>query len=87
MTGEIAEGSTEIDVQSIDGKAVRAPGRPRWAGGPKVVGEKQPGSKASKGQNKGQQKARDKGNGKPAASGSPSASTSPLPPASPSTSP
>jgi hypothetical protein len=45
VVGAVAEGSTEIDVQSVDGKALRSPGRPPWAGGPKVVGEKHPGSK------------------------------------------
>ena len=87
VVGDVAEGSTEIDVRSIDGQALRAPGRPPWAGGPKVVGEKHPGFKASKGQDKAQEKTKDKGNGKPAASSAPSVSTSPSPPASPSTSP
>jgi len=97
VSGEVAEGSNEIDVQSIDGKALRAPGRPPWAGGPKVVGEKHPGSDTSKGQDKAQEKAKNKGNGKgnrrPEASAAPlaSAPTAPLasisPPVSPSTSP
>jgi hypothetical protein len=43
VEGEIAEGSTEVDVISIDGTALRAPGKPPWAGGWKVVGEKHPG--------------------------------------------
>jgi len=87
VIGEVAEGSTEIDVQSIDGKALRAPGRPPWAGGPKVVGEKHPGSKASKGQEATRDKTKNKGSGKPVASSSPAASTSPVPSISPSTSP
>jgi hypothetical protein len=91
VTGEIADGSTEIDVQSIDGKALRAPGRPPWAGGPKVVGEKRPGSDASNGQEKGQEKAKNKGSGKgnkkPEASTAPSPLTPSAPPVSPSTSP
>ncbi len=83
VTGEKAEGSTEIDVQSIDGEALRAPGRPPWAGGPKVVGEKHPGSKTSKGQDNAPEKAKDKGRAKPEASSSPSASTSPSPSSKP----
>ena len=43
VEGEIAEGSTEVDVISVDGKALREPGKPPWAGGWKVVGEKHPG--------------------------------------------
>lgn len=43
IAGSQAEGSTEIDVKTVDGKAVRAEGRPPWAGGWKVVGSKHPG--------------------------------------------
>ena len=43
VEGEIAEGTTEVDVISVDGKALREPGKPPWAGGWKVVGEKHPG--------------------------------------------
>jgi hypothetical protein len=43
IIGEAAAGSTEIDVESVDGKALRAPGKPAWAGGWKVVGERHPG--------------------------------------------
>jgi hypothetical protein len=43
VVGEVAEGTTEVDVESVDGKALRAPGKPPWAGGWKVVGEKHPG--------------------------------------------
>jgi hypothetical protein len=87
VIGEVAEGSSEIDVQSIDGKALRAPGRPPWAGGPKVVGEKHPGSKPTKGQETTRDKTKNKGGGKPVASSSPAASASPAPSISPSTSP
>jgi hypothetical protein len=88
VIGEIAEGSTEIDVQSIDGKALRAPGRPPWAGGPTVVGEKHPGSKGQdKAQEKAKNKASDKGNRKPQASSAPSPTTPSAPPVSPSPSP
>lgn len=43
VVGEIAEGTTEVDVQSVDGKELRATGKPPWAGGWKVVGERHPG--------------------------------------------
>jgi hypothetical protein len=43
IDGEQAEGSDEIDVLKINGKAIREPGKPPWAGGWKVVGEKHPG--------------------------------------------
>ncbi|HEX5015234.1 MAG TPA: hypothetical protein VFV72_13870 [Candidatus Limnocylindrales bacterium] len=43
IDGEKAEGSTEIDVLAIDGTAIRAAGKPPWAGGWKVVGPKHPG--------------------------------------------
>ena len=43
VVGEAAAGSTEIDVESVNGKALRAPGKPPWAGGWKVVGERHPG--------------------------------------------
>ena len=37
--------STELDVESIDGVAVRAAGKPAWAGGPWTVGASHPGWK------------------------------------------
>jgi hypothetical protein len=43
VVGEVAEGSTEIEVDTVDGTALREPGRPPWAGGWKVVGESHPG--------------------------------------------
>ena len=43
VEGELAEGSTDVDVISIDGTALREPGKPPWAGGWKVVGERHPG--------------------------------------------
>jgi hypothetical protein len=43
ITGETHVGSTEVDVATVDGTAIRAPGKPPWAGGWKVVGEKHPG--------------------------------------------
>lgn len=49
VVGETAAGSTEIDVKTVDGKAVRTTtGKPPWAGGPKSVGEKHPGWKSWK---------------------------------------
>ena len=33
----------EVDVQSVDGTAIRTPGKPPWAGGWKVVGNAHPG--------------------------------------------
>lgn len=43
IAGEIGEGSDEVDVSSVNGTALRAPGKPTWAGGWKVVGERHPG--------------------------------------------
>ena len=43
IVGEQAAGSSELEVTSVDGTALRAPGRPPWAGGWKVVGERHPG--------------------------------------------
>jgi hypothetical protein len=49
VTGEVAEGSREIDVATIDGNALREPGRPPWAGGWRAVGDGHPGWSAEKG--------------------------------------
>jgi hypothetical protein len=35
----------ELDVETVDGTALRAPGKPPWAGGPWVVGSMHPGWK------------------------------------------
>jgi hypothetical protein len=43
VTGEQATGSTDLDVLTVDGKAIREPGRPPWAGGWKRVGASHPG--------------------------------------------
>jgi hypothetical protein len=43
VTGEAAEGSTEVDVLTVDGTVIREPGKPPWAGGWKRVGERHPG--------------------------------------------
>ena len=43
ITGETHVGATDVDVLTVDGAAIRAAGKPPWAGGWKVVGEKHPG--------------------------------------------
>jgi len=43
IDGEVAEGSTEVDVHAVDGTAIREPGKPAWAGGWRVVGKDHPG--------------------------------------------
>jgi hypothetical protein len=43
IVGEVEEGSTEVDVVSVDGTRLREPGKPPWAGGWKKVGERHPG--------------------------------------------
>jgi hypothetical protein len=43
VTGQIAAGSTVIDVETVDGTALRAAGKPPWAGGWKRVGKLHPG--------------------------------------------
>jgi hypothetical protein len=43
VDGEVAEGSTDVEVISVNGTPLRAAGKPPWAGGWKVVGEKHPG--------------------------------------------
>lgn len=45
IKGTQREGSTEIDVESVDGKALRESGKPPWAGGPWRVGPSHPGWK------------------------------------------
>ncbi len=43
VVGGQREGSTEVDVRSVDGTVIREPGKPPWAGGWKRVGERHPG--------------------------------------------
>jgi hypothetical protein len=43
IVGEQEGGTTEIDVESVDGTLLRESGRPPWAGGWKSVGPKHPG--------------------------------------------
>ncbi|HET9613560.1 MAG TPA: SIMPL domain-containing protein [Candidatus Limnocylindrales bacterium] len=38
----------EVDVSSVNGTALRAPGKPPWAGGPGLVGKSHPGWSQSK---------------------------------------
>jgi hypothetical protein len=45
IAGTQEMGATEIDVETVDGTAIRAPGKPPWAGGPWVVGPVHPGWK------------------------------------------
>ena len=43
IVGGQAQGTTEVDVQTVDGKAIREPGKPPWAGGWMKVGKDHPG--------------------------------------------
>jgi hypothetical protein len=43
IAGSHKEGSLEVDVETVDGQALREPGKPPWAGGWKQVGEGHPG--------------------------------------------
>ncbi len=45
IAGSTHAGDTELDVETVDGTALRTPGKPPWAGGPWVVGETHPGWK------------------------------------------
>jgi hypothetical protein len=45
IAGTYHEGGTDLSVETVDGTAIRAAGKPPWAGGPKVVGEDHPGWK------------------------------------------
>ena len=46
IAGSTHEGSSELDVETVDGTAIRAEGKPPWAGGPWVVGSSHPGWKS-----------------------------------------
>ena len=37
VVGEQEQGGTSVDVQSVDGKLIREPGKPPWAGGPNAA--------------------------------------------------
>jgi hypothetical protein len=41
--GATAKSGPEFEVLTVNGKTVREPGKPAWAGGPKVVGASHPG--------------------------------------------
>jgi hypothetical protein len=43
ITGTQRAGADEVEVTAVDGKAIRAAGKPPWAGGWKRVGAKHPG--------------------------------------------
>jgi hypothetical protein len=43
VAGDKPDGANEVDVRTVDGKTIREPGKPPWAGGWKAVGEKHPG--------------------------------------------
>ena len=45
IVGSSEEGGAELDVETVNGTAIRAPGKPPWAGGPWVVGPTHPGWK------------------------------------------
>jgi hypothetical protein len=45
VTGTTQQGSSELDVETVNGTAIRAPGKPPWAGGPWRVGSTRPGWK------------------------------------------
>lgn len=45
VMGWLREGTTDVSVDTVDGTAIRAAGKPPWAGGPWVVGEGHPGWK------------------------------------------
>jgi cytoskeletal protein RodZ len=43
ITGSQHTGSNEVEVAAVDGKVIRAAGKPPWAGGWKAVGARHPG--------------------------------------------
>ena len=45
VAGTTHANETELDVETVDGNAIGAPGKPPWAGGPWVVGPTHPGWK------------------------------------------
>jgi hypothetical protein len=48
VAGTYHAGETELDVDTVEGKALRAEGKPPWAGGKKRFGSNHPGSKGKK---------------------------------------
>lgn len=63
VVGTHREGDTDLSADTINGKELRAAGKPPWAGGPRAVGERHPGWKGWKGDKPG------KGIGRDAAAG------------------
>jgi hypothetical protein len=47
-TGTYHAGETDLHVATVDGKVLRAAGKPPWAGGPRAVGKIHPGWKDGK---------------------------------------
>jgi hypothetical protein len=45
LVGTTRAGEAEVDVETVNGTALREPGKPPWAGGPWVVGKTHPGWK------------------------------------------
>ena len=43
VAGSYHAGKNKLHVETVDGKAIRAPGKPPWAGGPKKLGKIHPG--------------------------------------------
>lgn len=79
IQGDQAQGSTSVEVRVADGKTIREPGKPPWAGGWKVVGERHPGWaqwKADKAAARDKAKA-ERGNGPPPWAGPKSPEPSP----------
>jgi hypothetical protein len=56
VAGTHQAGENELDVDTVDGKALRASGKPPWAGGPKVLGSAHPGKGHGNGKAVGQAK-------------------------------
>ena len=55
VAGTTHAGDTELDAETVDGKALREEGKPPWAGGPWVVGEDPPGLEALDGRRQARQ--------------------------------
>ena len=79
VVGTHHEGDTDLDVVSIDGKALRGEGRPPWAGGPKAVGATHPGFGHGKDKAPGQLKDKTKAGSDADDADEPEASESPSP--------
>jgi hypothetical protein len=79
VVGTHHEGDTDLDVSTIDGKALRGEGKPPWAGGPKVVGSAHPGFGHGRDKAPGQLKDKTKTGSDADETGEPEASASPAP--------